>query len=129
MKTLFFVATLLIAVTNSQAVERWIRIDSGDTLESFVDLNSIRVLNGISSYKVLLNVRKPTLLVGSTILTSELKCSTKQARFISSTSFEQANGKGKIVGQMNASILGSDAGKFLPVTFGVEAQYRVVCEN
>lgn len=121
------IACVLIS-SKLHAAERWVSFRSTGPMDAYIDAGSIRVTNGIISYRVLMNPQRNSLSrVESIVFWNEIICGKKLARFVRSTSFSEPYGQGKVVSEVSAAKFGGDIGKFLPIESGVEDQFQAVC--
>ena len=120
--------TLIAMSLQLHAVERWVPYRTAGPMDKYIDSGSVRVANGVTSYRVLFNFQRNSYsTVGSIVFLNEIICGKKLARFVRSASYSEPYGQGKVVSEMNAAKFGGDIGKFLPIESEIENQFQVVC--
>jgi hypothetical protein len=126
-----FVAFLFLVVlfsTSALSAEKWVKYDANKTAESFVDMNSIHLEGGITRYRSLQNFKERFTPMLSIVTLHEMKCATREAKYISGTSYSEISGGGHVVGTMVAAMLGPDAANFQPIENDLVMHFSVVCK-
>ena len=116
--------TLVALSMQLHAAERWVPYLSLDTMDVYIDSDSIQVSNGITSYRILMNLKSNARSNARSIISlKEIICDKKLARFVSSNSYSETFGQGK------ARKFGGDSGRFSPIDDASEDQFRIVCSK
>lgn len=116
--------TLVALSMQLHAAERWVPYLSLDTMDVYIDSDSIQVSNGITSYRILMNLKSNARSNARSIISSqEIICSKKLARFVRSNSYTETFGQGL------ARKVGGDSGKFSPIDGLIEGQFQIVCSK
>ena len=124
-----FVGCLWSSVT--PAIERWNLYESSNVSISYIDMQSIRTRGDITSYQALLNFREG---VSSSAMLSginyfEMKCKTREVRYILGDSFSDLYGNGRKIGTLTAEMLGPNSMGFKPVSGVHEKHFSLVCKQ
>lgn len=109
------------------AADNWLKYESNKTADSYIDKNTVNAAGGITTYRVLQNFHERISPMLSIVSVHEMKCESKQSRFIKGTSFSESFGRGRQIGTMTAQMLGSKSTEFSPIERTQIEHYRVVC--
>jgi hypothetical protein len=137
MKVLKIILTLFVGLGSTLTFEKavaadnWVRYEANETADTFLDIDSVRSIDGVTSYRILQNFKQRQQLTPllSVVTLLEMKCADKRARYIRGTSYSERFGKGQVVGTLTAAMLGQSATEFSPIANAQIDQFPLVCKR
>jgi hypothetical protein len=113
--------------SNVLCSENWVKYKASSVSDLYIDIDSIQLTGNVTSYRSVINFRHPATTTASVVTLNEMKCSTKEARFLKMITSSEYFGRGRMIGAITPAMMGLDGAQFFPIQEGLVDQYDLVC--